>query len=215
VKSTRWAIRACSFGGGAYNGANTVAHIQETLPMTTTLATPRGPITIRLADDADADALNGLRLEALRDYPTAFTADYAAALEQPPNHWAERLRQLAGDRSGVIVLACHATTPVGMTGIRRDAGPKIRHNAMIWGVYVQPAWRGLRVAQAMIEACVEWAQAQGLRQVRLGVETDNAAARRCYERCGFVAYGVEPEQLFYAGVYYDLLLMARRLDGQP
>jgi RimJ/RimL family protein N-acetyltransferase len=43
------------------------------------------------------------------------------------------------------------------------------------------------------------------------VVTTNAPAIRCYARHGFTVYGVEPEVIFANGVYYDELLMLRRL----
>ena len=39
----------------------------------------------------------------------------------------------------------------------------------------------------------------------------NVSARRCYERCGFKEYGVEPEAVFVDGSYYDEALMFVRL----
>jgi RimJ/RimL family protein N-acetyltransferase len=36
------------------------------------------------------------------------------------------------------------------------------------------------------------------------------AAIRCYNRCGFTVYGVEPQAIRHDGVMYDELLMARQ-----
>ena len=58
-----------------------------------------------------------------------------------------------------------------------------------------------------------YARELGLRLVRLGVVTTNASAIRLYQRCGFTVYGVEPEVLYVNGIYYDELLMARRIVG--
>jgi L-amino acid N-acyltransferase YncA len=67
----------------------------------------------------------------------------------------------------------------------------------------------------LVRACVDWARDKGLVGLRLSAvahEADeNGAARRCYERCGFVAYGVEPNAVRYEGRLYDETLMALRL----
>jgi RimJ/RimL family protein N-acetyltransferase len=99
-----------------------------------------------------------------------------------------------------------------MAGIARDEAVKMRHNAMIWGMYVRPAWRGARLAGALIDACLAWAGRQRLRVVKLAVVTTNAPAIRCYLRCGFSVYGVDAEVIHHNGVYYDELLMARRIS---
>jgi ribosomal protein S18 acetylase RimI-like enzyme len=103
---------------------------------------------------------------------------------------------------------------VGMCGIYRDPRPKIRHIATIWGVYVDPAWRGLKIGERLIQACLEWAASHEVTFVRLEVNSINVAAIQCYIRCGFSVNGVEPKSLFYEGRYYDELLMGCELEGK-
>jgi RimJ/RimL family protein N-acetyltransferase len=76
---------------------------------------------------------------------------------------------------------------------------------------VQPDWRGRRLGEALVMAGVHWTRAEGVQIVRLAVVTTNAAAIRCYARCGFSVYGVEPQALLVDGVMYDELLMARKV----
>jgi RimJ/RimL family protein N-acetyltransferase len=45
------------------------------------------------------------------------------------------------------------------------------------------------------------------------VITPNTPAIRCYARCGFEVYGVEPQAIFYDNVFYDELLMAMKLPS--
>ena len=98
-----------------------------------------------------------------------------------------------------------------MTGIYRDNSAKMRHNGHIWGVYVREDWRGLRIADRLIEACIAWAQQHEIRLLRLAVITSNAAAIRCYVRCGFTVYGVDPEVIYADDAYHDELLMVRKM----
>lgn len=99
-----------------------------------------------------------------------------------------------------------------MTGIRRDELPKTKHNGHVWGVYVRPAWRGLRIAEALIEACISWSKRNSICIVKLGVLKESGPAVRCYERCGFTIYGTEPRGIYFEGKYYDGLLMFRLLE---
>jgi RimJ/RimL family protein N-acetyltransferase len=99
-----------------------------------------------------------------------------------------------------------------MTGIVRGNSPKTRHDALIWGVYVKPEWRGLHIAAELIHSCFEWAKARKVVLTKLGVVTVNQSAIRCYERCGFKIYGTEPRAIFYEGKYYDEYLMYCSLD---
>jgi len=100
---------------------------------------------------------------------------------------------------------------VGMCGLACSSSPKVRHSASIVSMYVRPDWRALGIAQALVDACLELARSRGVQVVKLAVVTTNAAAIRCYLRCGFRAYGVEPQALCHAGAMYDELLMVRAL----
>lgn len=177
--------------------------------------TPRGAVALRPTAEPDADAYRALRLEALERAPSAFGADYAQSAALPPEHWRERMRRGAGDAEGVTYVACAGAALVGMARLSCEESPKTRHHANLYGVYVTPAWRGLGLAEALIEACAAWGAAAGLRRLRLTVNATNAAAIRVYLRCGFSVCGVEPESLFWDGVYYDELVMVRRLADAP
>jgi len=52
---------------------------------------------------------------------------------------------------------------------------------------------------------------QEVKIVKLAVVTTNTGAIRCYARCGFQVYGIEPQALCYDSVFYDELLMARTI----
>jgi ribosomal protein S18 acetylase RimI-like enzyme len=173
-----------------------------------TIQTSMGPVAIRPAVVEDAPAFRELRLQALRDHPVAFTADYDASLARPLEGWAERLTGL-GSR-GQIFFAFHAEQLVGMTGIQAGDSAKTRHSAFVWGVYVRPEWRGAGIVDALIEACMAWGRSHAVEIVKLGVAANNAAALRAYLRLGFSIYGVEPQAVLHDGVMYDELLMARR-----
>lgn len=175
------------------------------------LATTRGTVEIRRAREDDAERFRELRLEALKDSPTAFGADYDSNAAQPPEYWRERV---GSTEEKTLYLADHDGALLGMTGIIRNSSRKTRHNAWLWGVYVTPVWRGMRVADELIEACVGWAETGGIVIIKLGVAAINSRAIRCYERCGFSIYGTEPRALFYEDVYYDEYLMARQLDDK-
>lgn len=178
--------------------------------MNKSLNTARGILLIREANPVDALRFRELRLEALQDSPIAFSADYQQNLNHPPKYWQDRLTMQPDEAT--IFLAEHEARLIGMTGIMRSSSPKTRHSAWVWGVYVSPAWRGLRVADELIHACFEWAKPRRIVLAKLGVAAVNQPAIKCYQRCGFKTYGTEPRAVFYAGKYYDEYLMSVDLD---
>jgi len=176
--------------------------------MVKSIETKKGTVIIREANPADAEQFRELRLFALKESPLAFGADYETDRNHPPEYWQERLQD---DENSVMFVVEHEQTLIGMTGITCRPLPKTKHGAKIIAVFVHPEWRGLRIAESLIDACIDWARAKEMVIVKLGVNAENASAIRCYERCGFTIYGTEPMGTFYNGKYYDGYLMSRLL----
>jgi GNAT superfamily N-acetyltransferase len=171
------------------------------------ITTPHGIVTIRSAQETDVLAYRELRLEALHNHPEAFGSDYAVNQAHPMTFWTDRVRITGNERT--LYFAVYNDSLIGTCAIYRGDSPKTRHSAFIVGVYVQPAWRGLGIADGLIAACLEWAQQQGVKIVKLGVAATNTSAIRRYSNCGFKIYGIEPQAICTDGVMYDELLMAR------
>jgi len=181
--------------------------------MSQTLPTPIGPVAVRPAVPEDAAPLRALRLEALADYPAAFAADYDMSAAETAGLWEKRIAGYSAQDTGLICVAVAERQPrlVGMAGLYRGDRPKTRHSGTVWGVYVSPDWRGLHIAEAVIAECLAWGRVRGVVVAKLGVLTTNTPAVRCYSRCGFSVYGVEPKAIFHDGIYHDELLMSRLL----
>lgn len=166
-------------------------------------------ITIRLLDPADAILFQSLRLLAVATSPTSFlpTRDEEAAL--PIEERAARLRPTPAQ---AVFGAFDGDALVGITGVRRDARAKVAHKATIWGVFVDPAYRGRGIAQSLLDGATEHAaQAWQCRQLMLCVNETNATAERLYASQGFVRFGTEPRSLFVDGRFYDEHHMVKTL----
>jgi RimJ/RimL family protein N-acetyltransferase len=172
------------------------------------LETRLGSVLVREAIVSDAEQFRELRLHSIQDSPIAFPADYTVYVNHPMSFWESRLKS---DETRTLFFAEHENGLIGMTGIYRGELPKTKHSATIWGVYVRPEWRGLHIAESLIEACIGWAKSNEVNIVKLGVTAASTAAVRCYQRCGFIIYGTEPRGIFYDGQYYDGYLMYRSL----
>lgn len=164
---------------------------------------------IRRIGPEDAAAFRALRLAALAAHPEAF----GSSLEEEAGIDLAVLRaRLAAPPPDVLFGAFLGETLVGMAGLAVAARVKQRHKGTVWGVYVDPAQRGAGIAQALITALIDSAQAAGLGVLQLAVTVGNVPAIRLYEAAGFVRTGIEPRALRVGDRFLDEALMVRLLD---
>ena len=157
--------------------------------------------------EADVEAYQRIRLHALEESPSAFTASHADEKSRAREEVAMRLAA----SSGSFVLAAWSDGQlVGTVGFVRSSGAKIDHRGYLWGVYVLPAFRGRGIGKELISRALQRAAAMpGLRRVHLSVTTTNAAALRVYESLGFTRYGEDAEALRVGETFYTDYLMVK------
>jgi ribosomal protein S18 acetylase RimI-like enzyme len=164
-------------------------------------------IQIRRLMPADAALFRDIRLEGLRLNPEAFGSTFEAENARPVAFFAERL---GGSK---VYGAFQGPELVGIAALLIGQGQKEAHKGRLVGMYVRPGSRKSGVGQRLVEAIIEVAR-QSVELIQLSVVRDNEAARRLYERLGFVEWGVEKNALKQDGRYYDEVHMANDLKSE-
>jgi GNAT superfamily N-acetyltransferase len=91
--------------------------------------------------------------------------------------------------------------------------PSLAHTFWVHAVYVHPDARGSGASAALMRAAVDAAAAKGARRIALWVNQRNVAARRFYERFGFVMTGCIPGGIAVGGDLVDDVLMSLDLSA--
>jgi ribosomal protein S18 acetylase RimI-like enzyme len=164
---------------------------------------------IRRLAIGDAASYRDLRLEALRDYPEAFSESVDEAEARPVSYWEVLV---ADDR--IFLGAFDGDRLFGSVSMSRESSTLTRHRAWLLGMYVASEARGTGMADALIGCLVSHAKAEGILQLQLGVSVHNETALRLYERHGFTTYGREPRALRFGDLFIDEFLMAKPLDDE-
>lgn len=155
-----------------------------------------------------------LRLRALRDHPASFGEPYATASLRSEAEIAElaQSRWTGGDNR-LFIAVSNSGDPVGMLGIVRETRVREHHRMSIWGVYVDPAYRGQRISSGLMNAAIDYARSvDGVLQVHLIVQSNNHVAIRGYERATFWKWGTMPRADILDGVALDYDFMVCMLD---
>ena len=154
---------------------------------------------IRRLEVADAPVYRALRLRALREHADAFTSSFEEENIRPLADTEKRLRAVgAGKLWGAYVEGDMA----GMVGLSLEARIKSRHKGLLVSMYVAPEYSGRGLGLSLVDTVVREARANGLELVTLTVTDSNHAAVALYQKCGFTAFGTEPDAIRVNGVSF-------------
>lgn len=164
----------------------------------------------RLGPD-HAAAWQALRLQGLRECPTAFASSYEEERDRSIDSVRDMLNKDHGAVFGGFVneqLQCVAS-------VHRESIRKMAHKAGVWGVYAAPDARGAGLTRRVMNALIEHAKSVlEVEFLTLGVNVVNAPALRLYDSLGFIRIGVERGFLKVDGVLYDQVHMQLPLTPQ-
>jgi RimJ/RimL family protein N-acetyltransferase len=161
-------------------------------------------VQLRRLEAADAPAFQRLRVEGFALQPREFRYAPEDEADMPLAEVAARLER------DFVVGVFDGDTLVGIAGLTRLRGVKIRHKALLWGMYLRAEFRGEGGADMLMSALLDHARGR-VEIVTLTAMSDNPRALAFYRRWGFVAYGVEPAAVKFGGSYFDETLMSLRL----
>lgn len=140
-------------------------------------------VEVRVVREAEWSALRDVRLAALKDTPEAFWSSYDVEASWPDERWR------AWASSGAVFVAWTDGRAVGLAAGTVHDRPGLEPDHHLVSMWVAPEARGRGIAPRLIEAVVGWARSAEARSLSLWVVDGNAAARRVYERAGFVLTG--------------------------
>lgn len=154
-----------------------------------------------------APVYRALMLEAYAAHPDAFTSSAAERAALPIAWWEARLAD--GPTAGEVVFGVtEGSSLQGVAGLSFDSRAKARHKATLFGMYVPSALRGRGLGRSLVTSALDCARARpGVSVVQLTVTHGNTAAETLYQRCGFVAFGLEPLAVAVDGGFVSKLHM--------
>lgn len=157
-------------------------------------------VAIRRLRPEDAETFAAIRREALEAHPFSFTA----SPEDDRGLQVENVRKYLADEQQAVFGCFQDGRLSGILGISRAERAKLRHTAIVWGVYVAPRARRKGAGRALLAAAIAHARTwNGVEMVHLSVSEQAEPAHRMYEAAGFRSWGREPRAVQWQGTFAD------------
>src|SRR5882724_9702437 len=114
---------------------------------------PQKLFKIRRLEAHDVTHYRELRLEGLKNHPSAFGSSWEDEAGKPAAWWTERLN------AGTVLGGWIDNSPLlGVAGFRVQYGIKAQHKGVLWGMYVRPDARGTGLAARLVQGIIEQAR---------------------------------------------------------
>lgn len=159
------------------------------------------PLRLRPSTRRDWRALRDLRLEALRDTPSAYGSTYAESKRRSWREWKE----FASSANSFVAERESRFVAMARGGWNEERPG----TAWLYGMYVTPAERGTGLAERLVERVVQWARSEGFDALYLQVGAAEARARAFYRKVGFVETGEHRAMARDSSI--DILTMRREI----
>lgn len=169
-------------------------------------------ITIITLNPSRWEEAKTLRLEALKQDPSAFGSSYDEEIMLEDHVWRTRLETAFNQEGRITLYAEFNGRLVGVMGAGWSNRINTGHVASIYSVYVTSSMRGKGVGSLLMQAILDKLRAMPkIEKVTLTVTINQTAATALYEKFGFKSIGIAQKDLKINGQYYDIYHMETHL----
>ena len=155
-----------------------------------------------------------LRLRSLQEFPLAFSGSYDESATKPDEEWQNILQGSIDLAEWSILCAYDDEKMIGCVGAYWKNKIKTKHVANVGLMYVKPEYQGQKLGERLlVELISNLKDMSRFRKIKLEVVTDNVPAFNLYKKLGFSQTGVNHEELFIEGKYFDTTAMELELPS--
>ena len=142
-----------------------------------------GKYSIQKLDENDWRTFKQIRLRALASDPHVFGSTFERESKNSKAKW----RQTLSDADGAIFILFNDSEPIGMTGIAIYGADTTGRTAILWGSWLEPAYRSKGLSKYFYEARLDWAKKHPqVERVIVTHRASNLTSKAANQKFGFV-----------------------------
>lgn len=157
-------------------------------------------IKIKKIDKSDWKKYKEIRLEALKNDPSAFGSSYELESKRSDEDWQKRFEDSDLQESKKLFYAAQSNEQfVAIGGAFRDENNEWN----IIAIYTKPEKRGMGVGSKLLSSILDDLKGRNIPKIFLRVNVNQAAAVLLYKKLGFTVFSTHKNQLLGDGNYHD------------
>lgn len=139
-------------------------------------------IHLKKFEESDWLTLKNIRLKALKNDPGVFGSNYKKESAHTKQDWLVWLQ----NKNSCIFGVYDGASIIGMTGIAIDREDPEQKSAVLWGSWLEPAYRGKGLSKRMYEQRIGWAkQHPTCALIKVSHRKSNTASKGANQKHGF------------------------------
>jgi ribosomal protein S18 acetylase RimI-like enzyme len=155
---------------------------------------------IRRVEATDAPVVRMVRLRSLSTDPESFASTHEREAAYGDSDWDDWAQGHASGNETATFLAMNEPNAVGIVAAYRDeTEPRTFH---VFAMWVAPEVRRERIGRGLLQTVESWIASSGGNCVQLSVADRADAARRLYERAGYLPDGAASDSPHTPGITY-------------
>jgi L-amino acid N-acyltransferase YncA len=152
-----------------------------------------------------------LRLNALRNDPSAFSSELEEVVNDTNEDWKNKLSE-DQENNHKLVFAEYGGRLIGMGSIGFYKKERFKHNASIEALYVEPEYRGQGVATGLLESMIELARENSVISDLISyIYGTQVESINLHKKLGFEVVGAIKDFVHTKDKDFDMFILQKKL----